>query len=74
MTDLEINGMAEEDMVREYANFIRKRLIKNKAVIRRHTTQQNQHFWLVIKGSVSAHGKTPGEALDSLERKLKPAG
>lgn len=66
-----MSDQAEDDIVREYANDIRKRLIRNNATIRRHTTALNQHFWLVNKGNISAHGKTPGEALDRLELKIK---
>lgn len=63
-------GAADEDAVREYANDIRKRLNKNDASIRHHITANKQHYWLVVRGNISAHGKTPGEALDNFEKKL----
>lgn len=62
-----------DDEIREYANQIRKRLVRNKASIRHYLTKANQHFWIVSRDdiSISVHGKTPGEALDSFEEKLK---
>jgi mannose-6-phosphate isomerase-like protein (cupin superfamily) len=63
--------LTDEDMVRMYANEIRRRLVKTGASIKHHLTRDNHHYWLVTKGDLIAHGTTPSEALDNFEKKLK---
>lgn len=63
--------LTKEDMVRIYADIIRRRLAKNGASIKHHISRDNQHYWLVTKGELVVHGATPSEALDKLEQKTK---
>lgn len=64
-------NLLNDDIIREYANEIRKRLVRNRATIRHHVASDKQHFWIVSREDISAHGRTPGEALDSFEEKIR---
>jgi len=65
------NNLSEEELVRVYANNIRSRVMQLKASIQHHQSANKQHYWIITKGSISAHGSTPSEALTKFEEKLQ---
>lgn len=64
-------NLSEEELVRVYANDIRSRVVQLKASIQHHISANKQHYWIVARDNISAHGSTPSEALSRFEEKLQ---